>query len=355
MSATLGRITPEELDILRNENHDAEVITIVAVFTTLALIATILRLTSRHLKQVAVGIDDLLIIVGLIISIAESIHIAVGVHSYGLGRHLITLHNEQVVDFQKLWHTVGALQPSALAVTKLSVLILYRRVFITQAFRISTWILGVVVLLWWIGTFFADVFICIPVERNWNPSIAGHCGNKQLVGIITPIPWIVTDLIILLMPLPMVWRLHLPGVQRVGLGGLFLLGGFALVSSCVRYSTLFFYHDDVTWYIIPATIWSVIEVNLTIISACLIVSRPWFLKIYPARLVSLVQETFHKLRTPRSNSYKSSSRGRRFPYFSSFVHITNSPPAITERSMGTPFDFDLEQNLNKEIVRDVHG
>lgn len=67
MSATLGRVTPEELDILRNENHDAEVITIVAVFTTLALIATILRLTSRHLKQVAVGIDDLLIIVGLVI------------------------------------------------------------------------------------------------------------------------------------------------------------------------------------------------------------------------------------------------------------------------------------------------
>ena len=82
-----------------------------------------------------------------------------------------------------------------------------------------------VVILWWIETFFADAFSCMPVESNWNRSIRGKCGNKFLLGILTPIPWIATDLAILLMPLPMVWKFHLPTVQRIGLGGLFLLGG----------------------------------------------------------------------------------------------------------------------------------
>ena len=79
--------------------------------------------------------------------------------------------------------------------------------------------------LWWIGTILADCLICIPTEYNWNPTTPALCGNKQLILIIPPIPWILTDLAILLMPLPMVWNLHLPRLQRVGLASLFMLGG----------------------------------------------------------------------------------------------------------------------------------
>ena len=88
----------------------------------------------------------------------------------------------------------------------------------------ATKIMGVIVILWWIGTILADTLICIPVAHLWNPEIPAHCGNKQLLDIIPPIPWIVTDLAILLMPMPMVYKLHVPGFQRLGLAGLFLLG-----------------------------------------------------------------------------------------------------------------------------------
>jgi hypothetical protein len=80
-------------------------------------------------------------------------------------------------------------------------------------------------LLWWIGTLLAETIICIPIEYSWNSTMSAHFGSKHLLAIIPPIPWIVTDLVILLMPLPMVWNLHLPRLQRVGLGVLFLLGG----------------------------------------------------------------------------------------------------------------------------------
>lgn len=102
---------------------------------------------------------------------------------------------------------------------------LYHRIFIQRYFRISTCILGVVVMVWWVGTMFADAFVCIPVAHRWDPSIVAHCGNRHLLAILTPVPWIATDLIILLMPLPMVWKLHLPTFQRIGLGGLFLIDG----------------------------------------------------------------------------------------------------------------------------------
>lgn len=108
--------------------------------------------------------------------------------------------------------------------TKISLLMLFHRIFITPAFRMATKVIGVIVILWWVGTILADTLICIPIAHNWNPEIAARCGNKQLLAIIPPIPWIVTDLAILIMPMPMVYKLHLPGFQRVGLAGLFLLG-----------------------------------------------------------------------------------------------------------------------------------
>ena len=75
-------------------------------------------------------------------------------------------------------------------------------------------------ILWCIGTILADTLICIPVKHNWNPEIPAHCGNKRQLAVIPLIPWIVTDLVILLMPMPMVYILHLPGFQRIGLPGL---------------------------------------------------------------------------------------------------------------------------------------
>lgn len=161
------------------------------------------------------------------------------------------------------------------------------------------------------------------------------------------------------MPLPFIWQLHLPTIQRVGLGGLFVMGGFSLVSSCVRFSTLFFNQtEDLTWEIAPSAIWTVIEVDVTVVAACLILSRPWFLKIYPKRFVSVVRERLlSRSRSSDKKGYDSPRKRRRFPNFSSFAHLSESPPRLTERSMGAPFAIDLERNMNTDAsyVRSKHN
>lgn len=228
---------------------------------------------------------------------------------------------------------------------------LFHRIFITPAFRLAIKIIGVIMVLWWIGTLLADTLICIPIEYNWNPTVSAHCGNKQLLAIIPPIPWIVTDLAILLIPLPMVWNLHLPRLQRVGLASLFMLGSFAMVSSCVRYSTLFYQHDDVTYYLIPATVWTIIESNVTIISACLIVSRPWLLKLYPSKLISLIREKGSSIRrssTSKDRITPASNRRRgKWQVFSTFKRLPETPPAVTTASLGAPFELDVEKGFER--------
>lgn len=55
-----------QLLLLKDENHDTQVYVYAILFTILTIITTDMRVTARHLKKVAVGIDSVLIILSLV-------------------------------------------------------------------------------------------------------------------------------------------------------------------------------------------------------------------------------------------------------------------------------------------------
>lgn len=126
---------------------------------------------------------------------------------------------------RQTYYVSGFLQPTCIASAKVAILILYYKVFATRGFRIAVWTLAAIVAVWYVGTVLAGALICMPVEYNWNKNIKGHCGSTKLNRDLNPLPWIITDFAILVMPIPMVRKLQLPRSQKFGLAGLFLLGG----------------------------------------------------------------------------------------------------------------------------------
>lgn len=113
----------------------------------------------------------------------------------------------------------------ALTFTKLSILLFYRRIFSSPSFRIPLWIGVAIVLAWGIAFFFLYLFQCTPVNANWT-TYAGtnrHCLPVTL-NYANAISTIVTDVMILTMPLPMIWGLQLPTRRKIALSGVFLLG-----------------------------------------------------------------------------------------------------------------------------------
>jgi len=54
--------------------------------------------------------------------------------------------------------------------------------------------------------------------------VTGHCINIESFFLGQAIPNIVTDGILLALPLPLIWDLHLPKGQKMALSGVFLLG-----------------------------------------------------------------------------------------------------------------------------------
>ena len=115
----------------------------------------------------------------------------------------------------------------AITCVKMSVLLLYRRIFITASFRRVSVIVGIACLLWFIIEFFMDVFQCRPFKAAFEPFLlfTDQCIDLQSFYWGVTIANLGLDVVILYMPLYMVWGLQLPTKQRLTLAGIFLLGG----------------------------------------------------------------------------------------------------------------------------------
>ena len=66
IASQIAGLTPEQLLVLKNENHDVKVYTYAVVFIVLTILAVLVRVTSRQMKDVAFGIDDGLIVLALV-------------------------------------------------------------------------------------------------------------------------------------------------------------------------------------------------------------------------------------------------------------------------------------------------
>ena len=76
----------------------------------------------------------------------------------------------------------------------------------------------------YVAQVFHDIFICIPVQKDWNPTIKGHCLPSGVGGSVTAIFNVISDLYIFLIPLPFVWKLQMKRSARIRLVLIFSLG-----------------------------------------------------------------------------------------------------------------------------------
>lgn len=81
-----------------------------------------------------------------------------------------------------------------------------------------------IVFLWGFGVCLISAVTCIPFRKLWMPTIPGGCINLPKLYYGSQIPNIVTDAIILVMPMNVVWNLHVSKARKSLLLGIFALG-----------------------------------------------------------------------------------------------------------------------------------
>ncbi|MCJ1312975.1 hypothetical protein MMC25_006651 [Agyrium rufum] len=261
-------------------------IVVSVVFPALSALVVGARIYARRMKAKELALDDWMILLALVVTIASCIPYIVGATIGGIGTHMYYVTEEQALRFGKILFALQFLYLSAVSVTKISILLFYKRIFTTRWFQITTNVMIGVVLAWSTSFIFATLFQIVPIKYNWEFPAEGQTYteiNEYTMYVVQMGLEVCLDIITLLIPIPVIWTLHLDKKNRQVLTAIFLLGGFVCIASVVRLYYLAKYLNpsysatgDITYDITDIIIWSAIEPCVGIICACLPTLGPIF-------------------------------------------------------------------------------
>ena len=114
---------------------------------------------------------------------------------------------------------------TGITLVKLSALCFYARVFrVSRVLRIILWTVGSLVVSWWITFDILAILTCNPPKKQWDTAIEGHCIDSYGSFIGAAAPNVLIDVIILVLPMPMLWKLNVKLRRKLALIGAFAVG-----------------------------------------------------------------------------------------------------------------------------------
>ncbi|KAK6853790.1 integral membrane protein [Apiospora arundinis] len=150
--------------------------------------------------------------------------------------------------------------------------------FPTPFIHRATFATSILIGAWAIVTILAGCLICRPISKNWDLLMTdGYCGNKVLSFTVTGAINLVTDIMVLVLPLSNFYKLQVPIQQRAVLVGVFSLGFLTCVVSAVRIHYLSSMdYTDLTFSMKHPNIFNDLEPSAAITLACIPPLRPLF-------------------------------------------------------------------------------
>ena len=110
-------------------------------------------------------------------------------------------------------------------IPKLAILALYRRLFPNKSNRVPIYMLMSILIALSISTMVISLAACRPFAANWNPGLPdSHCIDKEAFFRFGSLPNIITDIVMLILPIRVVWNLHTTTRLKIGLTITFMTG-----------------------------------------------------------------------------------------------------------------------------------
>lgn len=147
----------------------------------------------------------------------------------GVGRHvefLLETNPEAITTFFKYLVAMSTWYASTESLAKLAVCLLYKRVFPQKPVIVIINITMAILIGASVGGGLADLFGCTPFSAHWGTTEeqAAYCINTEALFVWGSFPNIVTDVVMLTLPMPIVWKLHTSKALRLALVTTFLFG-----------------------------------------------------------------------------------------------------------------------------------
>ena len=162
--------------------------------------------------------------------------------------------------------------------TKLSILLQLIHIFAPARERVTYYVCQI--MIWFNSLFYTSImlvviFQCNPRAKFWEPTLPGHCISIEAVDIVAAAINVLSDVVLLLLPITCIWQLQMPSRSKLAVSAVFTTGllyvqndfgceGSALIyhSACVSSimrlvtSVQIVGKQDITWGIMDEGLWT---------------------------------------------------------------------------------------------------
>ncbi|KAL5362334.1 hypothetical protein BJX96DRAFT_177061 [Aspergillus floccosus] len=232
---------------------------------------------------------------------------------HGNGYHQWEVNATDLQEFSKLANVSQIIYGPIIFVTKLSIFLLYLRIFAPSTkskTHIFIQVLIWVNLLFYTANTIVKIFECTPRSKIWDRDIPGLCININSLIMTAAVFNVLSDFLILLLPIVCVGRLQMKLSKKLATSAVFAAGAFGCVSSIMRLvasvSNESMHDKTFDWF--PEFLWTTAEITSGIVASCL-----------PA-VPSVFRLFFQKTRTMLSE------RGSRHSTLKALDFTPRSPP-----------------------------
>ncbi|KAL4870530.1 hypothetical protein BDV12DRAFT_55516 [Aspergillus spectabilis] len=261
------------------------VLVMTIICLALSTIITVLRVYTRLAITRTAGLDDVLIVFGLAFAIGMGVVLSIATEKYGWNRHIWDIPLEWLPTVSKLNLSFQLLFSLSCSITKLSLLWFCKRLLIIgnkgvySRYNVAM-IVGMVVVGISSALFILfSLFHCRPIHAYWDlePQYPHHCLNDGAIVFSASTINIFTDVLVTILPMPLIWKLQLPVRQRLAVIAIFGLGIMVDVAGSVR--TVYVWKSmvasyDITWEGWPVLLAATIEINVGLICTSAPALRP---------------------------------------------------------------------------------
>ncbi|KAL8404436.1 hypothetical protein RB594_009330 [Gaeumannomyces avenae] len=254
----------------------------------LALLFLLQRLYTKVILMKTFQWDDGCLVGAWIFSLLTQIP---AIYEYSLGNWGVHMWELPIVGgldrFLWLIYMAPIYYTGTQALSKLTILLFYHRLSPVTSFKYSVNFTIFVCMGYLTGILFALIFANWPLRKSWDPLFPPDQGVKLVdltqVYIATTVMGVITDFMVLILPLPTIFRLQVTTAQKYGLVFIFFIGSITFVTSIIRLILLIptIGAADVTWVIAQPTMWISIEANLYIMCGSLPTLRKFAKQVGP--------------------------------------------------------------------------
>ena len=211
---------------ISDNNRGGGIIASEVVTTFLTTFTVALRFATRIWIVRNLGWDDYTILFAAFGKLIGAGLVIVEVH-YGFGRHKVELTQWQYIEFMKYSYGEWIQTFQTLMFTKISICFFLLRIPVEkhlirpiQGAAAALIISNIVLTLLWI-------FQCNPIARSWNTQTPGSCftdGQLQRIIISQALISIISDIMLALFPIVLLWNVQIAPRIKFGLCALMALG-----------------------------------------------------------------------------------------------------------------------------------